>query len=149
MIPANGYNPLRWDCQKRGCFNQKRRPKIEIFAECFPGRINFGDVDGIVEIGGNALLLEWKSDARELPMGQRILYERLTLSGSCSAMIIVGDAETMMVAATSIFDRGLQYPAYGYEPANLPLIKNRLAAWSRWAAQHPSMHLQAIRGERS
>jgi hypothetical protein len=64
-------------------------------------------------------------------------------------MIIVGDAETMMVAATSIFDRGIQYPAYGYEPANLPLIKNRLAAWSRWAAQHPSMHLQAIGGERS
>lgn len=247
MTAANGYNPLRWDCERRGCFNLKRRPKIEVFAECFPGRINFGDVDGIVEIGGNALLdvetgttrvknfhgslpvrrrlreprqrtltsvlrwpksgpwhslgcsrspgptgirarkhqaanrprcrrrnpilrhvssaaglqrrwqLEWKSEARELPTGQRILYERLTLSGLCSAMIIVGDAETMTVAATSIFDRGLQYPSYGYEPANLPLVKNRLAAWSRWAAQHPSMHLlpagdakhQAIRGEHS
>ena len=141
MIPANGYNPLRWDCLRRGCFNLKRRPKIEMFAECFPGRINFGDVDGIVEINGNALLLEWKSEAHELPTGQRILYERLTQSGLCSAMIIVGDAETMIAIATSIFDRGIRYPPHGYEPADLQLIKHRLAAWSRWAARHPAIGL--------
>ena len=61
MSLANGYNPLRWDCLRRGCFNLKRRPKIEVFADCFPGRINFGDVDGIVEISGNALLLDGKA----------------------------------------------------------------------------------------
>src|SRR5512132_3856378 len=101
MISANGYNRLRWDCLRRGCFNLKRSPKIEVFAACFPGRIHFGDVDGIVEINGNALLLEWKSEAHELPTGQRMLYERLTQSGLCSAMIIVGDAETMIAVATS------------------------------------------------
>ena len=137
MTLANGYNPLRWDCVRRGCFNLKRRPKIEVFADCFPGRINFGDVDGIVEINGNALLLEWKSEAHELPTGQRILYERLTQSGLCSAMLVVGDAEAMIAVATSIFDRGIRYPAHGYEPADLQLIKHRLAAWSRWAARHP------------
>ena len=139
MTLANGYNPLRWDCLRRGCFNLKRRPKIEVFADCFPGRINFGDVDGIVEINGNALLLEWKSEAHELPTGQRILYERLTHSGFWSAMIVVGDAETMIAVATSIFDRGIKYPTHGYEPADLQLIKHRLAAWSRWAARHPVM----------
>jgi hypothetical protein len=136
-----GANPLRWDCARQGCFNRKRRPKIEVFAECFPGRINFGDVDGIVEIGGNAMLLEWKSEARELPTGQRILYERLTRSGMCSAMIVVGDAETMLVGATSIFDHGIRYPPHGYEPADLDCIKGRLAAWSRWAGQHPAIGL--------
>jgi hypothetical protein len=141
MTLANGYNPLRWDCLRRGCFNLKRRPKIEVFAECFPGRINFGDVDGIVEINGNALLLEWKSEAQELPTGQRILYERLTHNGLCSAMIIVGDAETMIAVATSIFDRGIKYPAHGYEPADLACIKDRLAAWSRWAERHPAIGL--------
>jgi hypothetical protein len=52
MTAALGYNPLRLDCAAQGCFNLKRRSNIELFADCFPGRISFGDVDGIVEIGG-------------------------------------------------------------------------------------------------
>jgi len=141
LTAAPGYNPLRWDCAAQGCFNLKRRPKIELFADCFPGRINFGDVDGIVEISGNALLLEWKSEPRELPTGQRLLYQRLTRSGLCAAMVVVGDAETMLVDGTSIFDRGLRYPPHGYEPADLACIKRRLAAWSEWAERHPAIGL--------
>ena len=138
MKEVNGYNPLRWDCARRGCFNRKRRPKIEVFADCFPGRISLGDVDGIVEVAGNAMLLEWKSAARELPTGQRLLYQRLTRGGPIAVMIVVGDAETMAVTATSVFAHGNRYPAVGYEPADLAMIKTRLAAWSRWAAQNPS-----------
>lgn len=141
MSGAYGYNPLRWDCAAQGCFNLKRRPKIELFADCFPGRINFGDVDGIVEIGGNALLMEWKSEPRALPAGQRLLYQRLSRSGPVAVMIVVGDAETMRVDGTSIFDRGLRYPPYGYEPADLACIKRRLAAWSEWAERHPAVGL--------
>ena len=139
MTAAPGYNPLRWDCAAQGCFNLKRRPKIELFADCFPGRISFGDVDGIVEIGGNALLMEWKSEPRELPTGQRLLYQRLSGSGPVAVMIIVGDAETMLVDGTSIFDRGIRYPPDGYEPADLACIKCRLTAWSEWAARHPAV----------
>ena len=54
MTPANGFNPLRWDCATRGCFNQKCRPKIELFAGCFPDRMSFGDVDAMER---SALLL--------------------------------------------------------------------------------------------
>ena len=56
-----GYNPLRWDCGKSGCFNKILRPRIEEFAGCFPGRISLSDIDGIVEVGGFFLLLEWKA----------------------------------------------------------------------------------------
>jgi hypothetical protein len=139
MTPASGYNPLRWDCEKRGCFNLKRRPKIELFADCFPGRINFGDVDGIVEIGGNALLLEWKSEPRELPRGQRILHERLTRNSPCSVLIIIGDAETMTVEAARIIHDGIRYPAQGFEPTDLESIKRDLIEWSAWAARHPAI----------
>lgn len=138
MTPANGYNPLRWDCGKRGCFNLKRRPKIELFADCFPGRCNFGDVDGIVEVKGNALLLEWKSELRALPRGQRILYQRLTRTGACSVVIVVGDAETMAVDAMSIIHGGVQSP---YEPADLDLVKRELTAWSDWASRNPALIL--------
>ena len=138
MTAAPGYNPLRWDCAAQGCFNLKRRPKIELFADCFPGRISFGDVDGIVEISGNALLLEWKSEPRELPTGPRLLYERLSRSGLFSVMLVVGDAETMLVAATAIFAGGVRHPLQGFEPADLALIKRRLTAWSEFAARHPA-----------
>ena len=144
MTAANGYNPLRWDCERQVCFNLKRRPKIEIFADCFPGRISFGDVDGIVEVGGNALLLEWKSEARELPTGQRLLYQRLTRSGPVSVMIVVGDAETMLVDATAIFADGARHPAEGFETADLDLVKHRLMAWSRFAARHPAREQQSF-----
>jgi hypothetical protein len=144
MKESNGYNPLRWDCSRHGCFNVKRRPKIEVFTDCFPGRINFGDVDGIVEVGGNALLLEWKSQAHELPIGQRILYQRLTRCGPVSVMIVIGDAETMFIDATAIFADGVRHPAGGFEPADLDLIKHRLIAWSEWAARHPTYKKPAM-----
>src|SRR4051812_41790847 len=39
MMSNNGYNPLGnpmlYRCDIRGCFNVEKRPKIEIFAECF------------------------------------------------------------------------------------------------------------------
>jgi len=137
MTSLIGYNPLRWNCEKQGCFNLKRRPKIEVFADCFPGRINFGDVDGVVEVGGNTLFLEWKTAACQLSTGQRLFYQRVTQSGPFSVIIVVGRADTMSVHATSIFDRGIRYPQDGYEPADLSLIKQRLTAWSRWAVRHP------------
>jgi hypothetical protein len=114
----------------------------------FAGRISFGDVDGIVEVGGNALLLEWKTEAHELPAGQRLLYRRLTRSGPFSVMIVVGDAESMLVDATAIFADGVRHPAEGFEPADLQLIKHRLTAWSRWAARHPAMSLPGTREDR-
>jgi hypothetical protein len=140
MIPANGFNPLRWDCAKRGCFNLKRRPKIELFADCFPGRMSFGDVDGIVEVNGNALLLEWKSEERDLPAGQRILYERLTRNSPVSVLIVVGDAETMVVEAVAFFFEGTRYPPEGFDPADLEAVKDHLSTWRTYALTHPVMN---------
>jgi hypothetical protein len=140
MIPANGFNPLRWDCAKRGCFNLKRRPKIELFADCFPGRMSFGDVDGIVEVAGNALLLEWKSEERDLPAGQRILFERLTRNSPVSVLIVVGDAETMVIEAVAFFFEGTRSPPEGFHPADLEAVKDHLSTWSTYALTYPAMN---------
>jgi hypothetical protein len=88
-MKPDGYNPLRWDCEKQGCFNKKCRPKIEIFADCFPRRINFGDVDGLVEINGKGLLLEWKSVLKDIPTGQKIAYQKLTQGGSLTVSALL------------------------------------------------------------
>ena len=52
------------------------------------------------------------------------------------------------VTATSIFDRGNRYPAEGYEPADLPLIKTRLAAWSLMGGAEPARVVDGAGGGR-
>ena len=96
-MKGGGYNPMRYDCEKSGCFNKKRRPKIEVFSDCFPGRINFGEVDGEVEINGYFCQIEWKGEGAPLPTGQRIKFEHYTKSPGNVVFLVEGDAETMAV----------------------------------------------------
>lgn len=105
---SQGFNPMRWDCGKNGenCFNKKMRPKIEIFFDCFPGKINFGDVDGIVEINGKALMLEWKSLTEKIKDAQDIMYKRITKNGLIVVLCVFGNAETMEVRKFGHYSRG-------------------------------------------
>jgi hypothetical protein len=93
---------LRWNCEKQGCFNRVKRPKIEVFDDCLPGKIEFGDVDAIVEIKGRALILEWKP-SQEIGKGQQIMWTRLTRDKVLTAFVVAGDAETMDVQARGKF----------------------------------------------
>jgi hypothetical protein len=135
MSPGNGANPMRWDCAKRGCFNIKKRPKIELLADCLPGQIAFGDVDGIVEINGNLLLLEWKEHQR-LSQGQRILFERMTRLCPATVLVVEGDAETMVVNSIRTVRRGR---IEGAESADLDELRRRIRAWSEGALANPAL----------
>ena len=130
---GNGYNPLRWDCSKHGCFNEKRRPKIEVFADCFPGRINFGDVDGIVEINGNGLMLEWKTGSGNIPTGQKIMYEKLTATSLITVICVVGNAETMECEKYCLFFSGKQKP---FKSCDIESVKKVIIRWVTWARKH-------------
>ena len=127
-----GYNPMRYDCEKQGCFNVKRRPKIEAFAECFPGKIAMGDVDGLVEINSHGLLLEWKSSDVALPMGQRIMYARLTKGCRLTVIVVNGNAETMDVDQYAWFADGRLHEII---KASLQELKAEIKAWVSWANQ--------------
>ena len=124
---------MQWDCKRQGCFNQKKRPKIELFADCLPGRIAFSDVDAMVEIGGNLLFLEWKSHT-DIPMGQRILFHRLTEFSPASVLIVEGNAETMEVESIRIVKAGEFGEVF---PADIEILKNLIQQWSDWARNHP------------
>lgn len=130
MSKGNGHNPMRWNCDKRGCFNVKRRPKIEIFHDCFPGKISFGDVDAIVEINGKGLMLEWKSDTTDLPMGQQIMYKRLTKTEQLTVIILCGNAETM-----EINYMGWVFAGKYVEPVRETVegAKQSIDEWVQWA----------------
>lgn len=121
---------MRWDCKKRGCFNVKRRPKIEMFAGALPGKISFGDIDGIVEINGYALLLEWKSERNDPSTGQRIMYERLTRNAPIMVLLMIGNAENMQISHCGKFYRG---KFYGLQDATFDIVYNHIKAWAEWA----------------
>jgi hypothetical protein len=98
VTDAPGFNPLRWNCEAKGCFNAEHRFRIEVFAECLPGRSGFGDVDGLGEVNGHFLFLEFKGAADatagpvRIPTGQRIAHERLTaLSSRINTIVIAAN----------------------------------------------------------
>lgn len=122
----NHPDRMRWDCDKNGCFNIKCRPKLEVFSDCFPGKINFGDVDGIIEINGKALMLEWKTRRGPLPTGQAIMYRRITETGLISVLCVVGDAETMECKGYSIYKGG---KFFEFKPGDLGQVKKVIRKW--------------------
>ena len=136
----NGYNPLQWDCSTQGCFNRRKRPKIEMFASCLPGRIAFSDIDGVVEVQGNFLFLEWKSHG-EIPLGQKILFQRLTQFAPATVLIVEGNAETMEVDT-------IRYVSSGHvdEPfdADVGKLSELIEEWSTWALCNPASHRRRI-----
>lgn len=132
MKPANGYNPMRWDCGARGCYNLKQRPKIEQFAQFLPGRIAMSDVDAIVEVNGRFLLLEWKTGTpRDLQTGQRILAERMTAATRAITYVVVwGDPEFMTTTHVMVFWNG---KSLSPEPCDFEALCRRISQWSQRA----------------
>jgi len=132
----NGYNPLQWDCSTQGCFNRRKRPKIEMFAACLPGRIAFSDIDGVVEVRGNFFLLEWKSHG-EIPFGQKLLFQNFVKFAPATILVVEGDAETMEVSTIRyVFADRIGEP---FE-ANINELSKQIEDWSDWAIRHPVTH---------
>jgi hypothetical protein len=121
---------LRWNCDDKGCFRQLC-PKLGVFDDCFPGKIGMSDVDGIVEIAGRILLLEWKSDGGSLGMGQRIMFEQMTaLSRKITVIVVHGDPAEMTIKTVQVFSAGqFSQP----EPSTLAELKERISAWAEKA----------------
>lgn len=131
-MKGGGFNPMRWDCEKRECFNKKRRPKIELFADCFPRNISFGDVDAEVEINGHFLQLEWKTYIGSPPGGQLIKFHHYTRRPGFNVIVVCGDAETMKIEAFQIWDNG---DGGAWTAASFHDLKSLVARWANWA-QH-------------
>lgn len=131
MIKSKG---MRWNCKLDGCFNDKKRLKLEKFDECFPGKINFTDIDALVEINGYFCLLEWKGLGSTLTLGQEIMVKQFTKSRGNLVVAIEGDAEVMSVDRYLIYWNGR---ADKWTAGNLNDVKRRLRGWVAWARTRP------------
>ncbi len=130
---TGGFNPMRWNCHKGGrgenCFNRKCRPKIEVFAECFPGLVNFGDMDGRVELDGYYCELEWKGEGGKLNIGQIRTFNAVTSVRGNIVYVVEGDAETMKVVRYCRFWQGKQRR---WQTGNLEALKADIKRWVAW-----------------
>tara|TARA_R110000787_G_scaffold160652_6_gene274242 strand:+ start:152 stop:550 length:399 start_codon:yes stop_codon:yes gene_type:complete len=128
-----GYNPIYWKCDEWGCWNVKCRPKLEMLHNCFPGKINYGDNDGLVEINGYLNFLEWKKPGGELQTGQRILFERITKrTYGDIAFIVEGEPDTMEVYSYQYFFNGKQAD---WVDATLDDVMARIKSWADKASK--------------
>lgn len=87
---------LRWDCGRQGCY-RNALPDWAVFNDCFPRGIRVSDVDGIVEIGGAFLMIEWKGGKGVgLPEGQRRMLRRFAdADGHNTVVCLRGGIEDM------------------------------------------------------
>lgn len=129
---------MLWNCEALGCFNIKMRPKIEAFADCFPGNIAMTDVDGVVEINGHFLFYEHKSGKLALPTGQRIMLQRLTaISRKIAALIIFGNAESMTIRKYCFAHEG---KLSDWDDMSLPQLQQCIRDWAAWAQRNGGVY---------
>lgn len=132
MLDQGNKYRMNWDCDRDGCFNKLMRPKFAAFADCFPNKINFSDMDGVVELNSRGLMLEWKSIqcGQSIKTGQRIMFERFTKGRALTVICIVGNAETMEGESYCLFYNGKQTK---WCNATLEIAKERIRRWVKWA----------------
>lgn len=121
---------LRWNCQQRNeCFVIKKHVKLEVFDDCFEHGIQTCDIDGITEIGGHALIQEWKDPAVAVATdGQDIMFTNLTKINHIVAVVVYGDAETMIVDSIDVYQKG---KSTGRKNCDLDELKRRIVEWAK------------------
>ena len=121
---------LRWNCDDKGCFRQIC-PKLGAFDNCFPGKIGMSDVDGIVEIAGRFLFLEWKAQGGGVTTGQRIMFEQLTSLSpdpmKVTVIVVGGQPRDMLIETVQVFHSGAGQPV---EPCDFDGLKARIKSWA-------------------
>ena len=124
---------MRWDCSpdKDGCYRRLGQPDLTVLDECFPGRIAMTDVDGLVEINGRFLFIEWKRRG-DVPAGQKIMFERLTKHPEFTVLVILGDPASMTVERYDVFRNGRRR---GWRDCDMRGLKHHIRAWADRASR--------------
>jgi hypothetical protein len=126
---------LRHDCQKQGCYKDTCIPDWEIFDGCFDAKshkIKVSDVDGVVEINGHILWLEWKRALSEISVGQKMLYQSFS-SNSPKQIVLVVVGPLGCPERYCIFNGGKQMP---WLPCTREILRERMKRWTQRAMTH-------------
>ena len=135
---------FEWNC--RGgldCFVKKRILKLDVFADCLPGNMSFGDMDGYVEIGGRLCVLEWKDtdSLTPIPEAQEIAFCKLTKDTGNVAFVVWGHAKTMQATCYKRYKDG---EAGGVIIGGLDQLKEHIKKWVEYAYTHPRVRRKDV-----
>jgi len=87
------------------------------------------DIDGVVEINGHFLFMEWKGDGGKVSTGQHILLQRLTqLSNKVLAYVVYGNSQTMQVHKVTRYYKGA---SKDYD-MQLDQLMKQFKDWGEW-----------------
>lgn len=132
--PAN--TNIKWDCPSDGCYRD-HLPDWTPFNDCFPRTgIRISDIDGMVEIGGHFLFLEWKPARVPVPEGQLNALARLSVLPRVTVLILWG-TDTLHPEQWQVIHQGELHPAH---PVDHDTLHAFIAAWATTAdaEAHPA-----------
>lgn len=138
-MKALGFNPINWNCIVSGCFNYHKHYDIEHFAQCFPRKIGFTDLDAFVELNGHFLILEFKENGADLTGGQRIAFERLT-AASDKITIVVARCD---YKSSEIFSYKKIFggQSTGWHKSDYDKFVGHISAWADRVQQQPFLSI--------
>ena len=123
---------LYWDCEDgENCYMEQILPNWAVFNECFlPTKIKITDIDGVVERNGSFLFIEVKQNTKNIPIGQRILFEKLTHNAPHISVLLLyaqGVSKEMNIQEYAVFREGKM--TQGWTPTNTEEIKDLITKW--------------------
>lgn len=140
-MTARKAKEMNWQCKIDGCFNIKKRLKFKSLVESTPKLTGISDIDGIIELNGNALMLEWKGyegnylpNNSIIPVAQRIMFTRITRGRMISAICVAGDAEDMSVKAMCVVRDGV-FKKWRW--SSIEDLNRSISEWVRWSELNP------------
>lgn len=122
---------LDWDCDKKGCFNVKKRLKFRAFIDGLPIRMrSMSDIDGFYERNGYCCFIEAKDNV-DVSKAQMLAFKNLSaLNEKIICFCIDVDAETMDLRSWFAIHKGR---AYDTEYGNMADFNERMKQWSDMA----------------
>lgn len=70
-----------------------------MFDGCFPVG-NMGDLDGILELGGHFLVVEFKRPGVPVPYGQEKMFQQLVATGLFTVIVVVAQGQDVQAWRT-------------------------------------------------
>lgn len=113
---------MRWQCGQSGCFIACR-PQLDMFDGCFPVG-NMGDLDGILELGGHFLVVEFKRPGVVVPYGQQRMFEKLVATKLFTVIVVRASGQD--VQAWTVFDANGRRSVDG----DLTALRTEVKAWA-------------------
>jgi len=121
---------IRHNCETHGCYIKKMTPDWGFLDSSFSGRIRVGDIDGVVEANGKLLILEWKTTGVDIPMGQDIMFSKITPGGNITVIVIWGDPEMTIPTHCQVYLDGTKRDM---QETNAETIKGFCVWWEKSA----------------